>query len=76
MKRLLLIVTLLIMFNNFAVAAPEVDFNLFTSSYAYNGENTQWEETRTTLTYFENFTEASFKIKFNDFLIMFVFFLL
>lgn len=66
MKRLLLIVTLLIMFNNFAVAAPEVDFNLFTSSYAYNGENTQWEETRTTLTYFENFTEASFKIKFNE----------
>ena len=66
MKRLLLIVTLLIMFNNFAVAAPEVDFNLYTSSYAYNGENTQWEETRTTLTYFENFTEASFKIKFNE----------
>ena len=42
MKRLLLIVTLLIMFNNFAVAAPEVDFNLFTSSYAYNGENTHY----------------------------------
>ena len=49
-----------------AYATPEVDFELYTSSYAYNGENTQWEETRTTLTYFENFTEAAFKIKFHD----------
>lgn len=50
------------------IAAPEVDFQVYTSSYAYNGENTQWEETRTTLTYFENFTEAVFDIKFNQFI--------
>lgn len=43
-----------------------VDFRLFTSSYAYNGENTCWEYTRTTLTYFENFTEGAFDIQFND----------
>ena len=43
-----------------------VDFRLFTSSYAYNGENTYWEATRTTLTYFENFTEGAFDIEFND----------
>lgn len=53
---------------NLLYAAPEVDFNLYTSSYAYNGENTQWEETRTTLTYFENFTEAAFKITFNEYI--------
>ncbi len=66
MKKLFLISLLACFFATNAYAAPEVDFNLFTSSYAYNGENTQWEETRTTLTYFENFTEASFKIKFNE----------
>ena len=49
-------------------ADTTVDFRLFTSSYAYNGENTLWEDTRTTLTYFENFTEGDFDIKFNDFI--------
>ena len=42
----------------------KVDFKLFNSAYAYNGENTQWEHTRTTLTYFENFTEGVFDINF------------
>ncbi len=49
-----------------AFGETTVDFRLFTSSYAYNGENTYWEATRTTLTYFENFTEGAFDIKFND----------
>ena len=66
MKKLIFSAFILLSSFSFAYSAPEVDFNLFTSSYAYNGENTQWEETRTTLTYFENFTEASFKIKFNE----------
>lgn len=66
MKKIILAFFLMFSSFSFALAAPEVDFNLFTSSYAYNGENTQWEETRTTLTYFENFTEAAFKIKFNE----------
>lgn len=46
----------------------KVDFKLFNSAYAYNGENTQWEHTRTTLTYFENFTEGVFDINFNNFI--------
>lgn len=66
MKKLIFSAFMLLSSFSFAYSAPEVDFNLYTSSYAYNGENTQWEETRTTLTYFENFTEASFKIKFNE----------
>ena len=66
MKKLIFSAFILLSSFSFAYSAPEVDFNLYTSSYAYNGENTQWEETRTTLTYFENFTEASFKIKFNE----------
>lgn len=66
MKKLIFSAFILLSSFSFVYAAPEVDFNLYTSSYAYNGENTQWEETRTTLTYFENFTEASFKIKFNE----------
>ena len=66
MKKLIFSTFILLSSFSFAYSAPEVDFNLYTSSYAYNGENTQWEETRTTLTYFENFTEASFKIKFNE----------
>lgn len=66
MKKLIFSAFILLSSFSFAYSAPEVDFNLFTSSYAYNAENTQWEETRTTLTYFENFTEASFKIKFNE----------
>lgn len=66
MKKLIFGAFILLSSFSFAYSAPEVDFNLYTSSYAYNGENTQWEETRTTLTYFENFTEASFKIKFNE----------
>ena len=49
-------------------ADTTVDFRLFTSSYAYNAENTLWPDTRTTLTYFENFTEGAFDIKFNDFI--------
>ena len=36
----------------FLHANTTVDFRLFTSSYAYNGENTFWQDTRTTLTYF------------------------
>ena len=52
----------------FLHADTTVDFRLFTSSYAYNGENTLWQDTRTTLTYFENFTEGAFDIKFNDFI--------
>lgn len=68
MKKLLFTALLLLVSYSFTYAAPEVDFNLYTSSYAYNAENTQWEETRTTLTYFENFTEAAFKIKFNEFI--------
>lgn len=66
MKKIIFSVFILFYSFSFAYSAPEVDFNLYTSSYAYNAENTQWEETRTTLTYFENFTEASFKIKFNE----------
>ncbi len=66
MRFLLIITLILTIFTNKAFAAPEVDFELYTSSYAYNGENTQWKDTRTTLTYFENFTEAAFKIIFND----------
>lgn len=66
MKKIIFSAFILLSSFSFAYSAPEVDFNLYTSSYAYNGENTQWEETRTTLTYFENFTEASFKIKFNE----------
>ena len=66
MKKLIFSAFILLSSFSFAYSAPEVDFNLYTSSYAYNGENTQWEETRSTLTYFENFTEASFKIKFNE----------
>lgn len=66
MKKIIFSAFILLSSFSFAYSAPEVDFNLFTSSYAYNAENTQWEETRTTLTYFENFTEASFKIKFNE----------
>lgn len=52
----------------YAIEMPEVDFQVFTSGYAYNSENTHWEQTRTTLTYFENFTEAVFKIKFNEYI--------
>lgn len=66
--KILLLIVFVLGGGSFTYAAPEVDFNLYTSSYAYNAENTQWEETRTTLTYFENFTEAAFKIKFNEFI--------
>ena len=57
---------IIISFNLYS--AVTVDFRLFTSSYAYNAENTLWTDTRTTLTYFENFTEGAFDIKFNDFI--------
>lgn len=68
MKKLIFSAFILLSSFSFAYSAPEVDFNLYTSSYAYNAENTQWEETRTTLTYFENFTEAAFKITFNEYI--------
>ena len=65
--RIIIISVLLFLQMFFAVYADTtVDFKLFTSSYAYNGENTYWQDTRTTLTYFENFTEGAFDIKFND----------
>jgi len=44
-----------------------VDFNIFNSSYAYNGENgAYWEETRYTLTYFENLFQPYFTIKSSE----------
>ncbi len=47
-----------------------VDFNIFNSSYAYNGENgAYWEETRYTLTYFENLFQPYFTIKNSENLI-------
>ena len=63
---LVLIATLSILSWGGACFAVDVDFQVYTSSYAYNSENTHWEQTRTTLTYFENFTEALFDIKFNE----------
>ena len=63
---LVLIATLSILSWGGTCFAVDVDFQVYTSSYAYNGENTHWEQTRTTLTYFENFTEALFDIKFNE----------
>ncbi|MCX7820639.1 MAG: hypothetical protein N2258_03085 [Brevinematales bacterium] len=47
-----------------------VDLNIFNSSYAYNGENASyWEETRYTLTYFENLFQPYFTIKSGENLI-------
>ena len=48
--------------------AIDVDFKLFNRGLAYNAENTYWNETQVTLTYFENLTEASFGFHFNDFI--------
>ena len=62
---LILVLVLSILSWGGACFAVDVDFQVYTSTYAYNGENTHWEQTRTTLTYFENFTEALFDIKFN-----------
>lgn len=60
-------VLLLLLLSSFVLySQTKVDFRLFTSSYAYNAENTRWEDTRTTLTYFENFTEGAFDIVFNE----------
>lgn len=67
MKKIL-ILFLALQYSVMAYAAPEVDFQVYTSSYAYNGENSHWPDTRTTLTYFENFTEAFFDIKFNKYI--------
>lgn len=69
MKRLLLIPSVLLAFITSAFAEkPEVNFNIKTSTYAYNGENTLWEDTRTTLTYFETFIEPTFSINFNKYI--------
>lgn len=69
MKKVFILISLMIisicMYTNLN-GETTVDFRLFTSSYAYNGENTRWEATRTTLTYFENFTEGDFDIKFDE----------
>ncbi|NPV38841.1 MAG: hypothetical protein HPY78_06155 [Brevinematales bacterium] len=41
-----------------SVIFARVEIGLYNQAYAYNGESgTAWEETRTTLTYFENHTE-------------------
>lgn len=67
MKKIILIIALIILSCITAFSKTKIDFNIFSSSYAYNGENTHWEDTLVTLTYFENFTEASFDFIFNDY---------
>lgn len=66
MKYILTIVIPITLITSNVFAEIKTDFRLFTSSYAYNGENTHWEATRSTLTYFENFSEATFNIVFNN----------
>ncbi len=46
--------------------AIDVDFKLFNRSLAYNAEGSSWEHTMVSMTYFENFTEATFGFYFND----------
>lgn len=48
--------------------AIDIDFKVFNRAFVYNGENTHWNETIVTMTYFENFTEGSFIFTFNDFI--------
>lgn len=67
MKRLIFITYLILIFN---IYYSKVDFSIFNSSYAYNGENASyWEETRYTLTYFENLFQPYFTIKNSENLI-------
>ena len=66
MKRIIILIILYMSVVIQLYCDTTVDFRLFTSSYAYNGENTCWEYTRTTLTYFENFTAGDFDIQFNN----------
>ncbi len=61
-----LITILLCGFGFHTVNAMDIDFKLFNRALAYNGENTQWNDTIITQTYFENFTEATVGFNFND----------
>lgn len=62
---------LLLLFLSIPIFAfSKVDFCIYNSSYAYNGENgSHWEETRYTLTYFENLFQPYFKIEVSENLI-------
>jgi hypothetical protein len=52
--------------NNTNITNHPVEFHLRNSAYAYNGENgTDWEETRYTITYFENLLQPTIVFHFN-----------
>lgn len=63
-----IIVICFCMFFSVSVYAEiKTDFTLFNRAFVYNAENTHWEDTQVTLTYFENFTQGVFGFYFNDF---------
>jgi hypothetical protein len=56
-----------LLFLGFQILTAKVQFILKNSGYAYNGENGEyWEETRDTITYFEDLVQPYFLISFSS----------